>query len=163
MEFVLTVVLLALGMMWLGVVFIGPPFVPTLQRDLDVLFAGLKLTDRDHVVDLGAGDGRVLNAVVATGASATGVEINPMLSWIARWRLRGTGARVVTKNMWQYELPADTTYVFIFCASQYIPRMDQYLKRQVANGRRFQVISYGFTLDKQTPSHVLGSFNIYDF
>jgi SAM-dependent methyltransferase len=162
-ELLLLVTLIALGLMWLGVVFIGPPYVPTLSRDLDVLFTHLKLSAKDHVVDLGSGDGRVLLRVVRAGAKATGVEINPILNSIAKWRLRGSGATIVTRDMWGVPLPPDTSYVFVFCASQFISKADRYFERQVRQGRSFRVISYGFTLTKHEPETVVGSFNIYQF
>jgi len=51
MEVVVWVVLILLAAIWLGVVFIGPPFVPMLRRDMKVLFDDFKLSKNDHVVD----------------------------------------------------------------------------------------------------------------
>lgn len=163
MEQFLIVLVGCLGLIWLGVVFVGPPYVPTLNKDLETLFSHLHLGRYDHVVDLGAGDGRVLKKTVTQGARATGVEINPILSWIARFRLRGTRAKIVTRNMWHYTFPHDTTYVFVFCASAFIPRLERYLEKQARRGQTFRVISYGFTLVGREPEKVIGSFNIYAF
>lgn len=163
MEQFLIVLLIAVAAVWLCVVFIGPPYVPTLAKDLAKLFQKLQLGPDDHVVDLGAGDGRVLKRSVAAGARATGVEINPMLSWIARWRLRGTGAVVVTKNMWHFELPADVSYVFIFCASKFIFKMEGYFEEQAAMGKHFRVISYAFTFPHKDYEKTIGPFFIYAF
>ena len=163
MELLFALTLALLAAMWLGVVFIGPPYVPTLTKDLQVLLTELRLSSRDHVVDLGAGDGRVLKLVAATGAKASGVEINPMLVWLARWRLRGSGATVHLKDMWQFTLPEDTTHVFMFCAGKFMSKMDECLKSQLQPGQKITVISYGFEFSDKTPARVVGAFNIYEY
>lgn len=164
MEIIIPAVVAALVAIWLGVVFIGPPYVPTLSRDIKDLLAELRLNEQHHVVDLGSGDGRVLRAVVATGAKATGVEINPMLVWTARWRLRRTSAVVVMQDMWQFKLPDDTTHVFMFCAGKFMSRMDKYLTTHGCNqDKKLCVISYGFSFEGKTPMRHIGAFNIYEF
>lgn len=69
-----------------------PPWVPTPEDDLRNVFAAIKLgaTDgRRPFVELGAGDGR--NLVLAVKAlnftSAIGLEFNPLLYLLSRWRV----------------------------------------------------------------------------
>lgn len=146
---------------WLGVVVVGPPYVPTHAAQLKRLFDELKLDTDDHVVDLGAGDGRVLQLAARHGARATGVEINPFLVWIARWRLRKEArTTVVLGDIWHYQLPADTTYVFVFFAHRFMPKLDDYLRAQ---RKRVTLVSYGFLFEDRTPDRVIGAFNIYEF
>ena len=73
MELFLWLVAIVLVVVWLGIVWVGPPYVPTHQKQLDQLFDQLNIGKDDHVVDLGAGDGRVLLAAVRRGAAASGV------------------------------------------------------------------------------------------
>lgn len=150
---------------WLGVVAFGPPYVPTLKKDLDKVVDFLELNARDHVVDLGAGDGRVLLAAVQMGARASGVEMNPFLVWIARFRLRGYRrlATVVQGDMWRYKLPEDASIVFVFFAETFMSKLDNYLATYTKQGLHFRLVSYGFLLPNRTPSHVVGAFNVYDF
>lgn len=149
---------------WFGVVFVGSPYVPTLQRDLEVLFKGLKLQKNDHFVDLGAGDGKVLLMAARRGAQASGVELNPFLVWIARWRLRKySGASVTLGDLWRYKLPQGTTYVFMFTNRSYMNRFEAYLQAQRTHTGKFYLISYGFGFKNRVPTRIIGAFNIYEF
>lgn len=154
-----------LGVIWLGIVAFGPPYVPTLKRDLVKLFEHLQLNERDHVVDLGSGDGRVLIESAKRGVYASGVELNPLLVWISRLRLLRYGdlSKVELGDVWRYSLPEDTSIVFVFFAESFMRRLDVYLEKQQQKGAHFRFVSYGFLLPNRTPSEVVGPFNIYDF
>lgn len=146
---------------WLGVVLVGPPYVPTHMRQVQILFRELGITNRDHVVDLGAGDGRVLAIAAQHGARVSGVELNPFLVWFSRIRLRKfPDATVQLGDIWRYSLPSDTTYVFVFFAHTFMPRLERYLEAQ---GKKVRLISYGFGFSNRTPVQVIGAFNIYEF
>ena len=160
MELFLWLVAIVLVVVWLGIVWVGPPYVPTHQKQLDQLFDQLNIGKDDHVVDLGAGDGRVLLAAVRRGAAASGVELNPFLVWIARWRLRQhPRAAIRLGDIWHYRLPRDTTYVYVFFAHKFMPRLKQFLEMQ---GRPVRLVSYGFSLPGKKPTQVLNGFNIYE-
>ena len=50
---------------------IGAPYVPSEQKDLERAFTKLyKISKKDYLVDLGAGDGIVLKAAASHGAKA---------------------------------------------------------------------------------------------
>lgn len=147
---------------WLGVVLIGPPFVPTLKRDLNKLFAELKLTKENHFVDFGAGDGRVLAMAARNGARVSGVEINPFLVLIAWFRLRRYKGSVTIGNMWQYRLPEDTTHVFVFGAGVFMNKLEHYFEKE-AERRHFVVMCYGFKLPERHIERTVGAFNLYQF
>lgn len=148
----------------LAVVLVGPPYLPTLKRDLKQLFETLDLKPSDHVVDLGSGDGRIMLEAARRGAAATGIELNIFLITWSRWRLRKyRKARVRFGNMWNYGLPQDTSYVFVFFAQKFMPKLEEYIKQQTAQGRSFQLISLGFKLPNRRASRSVGAFNIYTF
>lgn len=160
MELFLWAIGILLVIVWLGIVLVGPPYVPTHKKQLDTLFDELQLGADDHVVDLGSGDGRVLLAATQRGAAASGVELNPFLVWIARFRLRRQPrATVRLGDIWRYHLPEDTTHVFVFFAHTFMPRLALFLKTE---DRRITLVSYGFSLPGRTPSRVVGGFNIYE-
>ncbi len=164
MDVFVVVALFGLVAVWLGVVLIGPPYVPTLKRDLELLFDDIKIGASDHVVDLGAGDGRVMAEATKRGATASGIEINPFLVWCARFRLRQQkNTSVALGDMWRYELPPDTTYVFVFFAHAFMKKLERYLVEQKQQGRSFRVVSYGFEFEDRKPERIVGAFNIYLF
>lgn len=154
-----------LGLVWLGIVAFGPPYVPTLASDIETVMKKLKIGARDHVVDLGCGDGKILLACAKRGARASGVELNPFLVWVARFRTRLLAERVDVQlgDMWRYELPEDTSHVFVFFADRFMPKLKQYVAHQRQTGRKFRLVSYGFMLPGEVPTDKVGAFNIYDF
>lgn len=165
MDVVIALVVAILVGSWLLIVLVGPPYVPTLQRDLTALFDVLKVGARDHVVDLGSGDGRILEVAVKRGARATGVELNPFLvafSWL-RLRRYGARARVRYGDMWRLPLPADTTYVFIFPAKLFVRRLTAYMADNTPKERDVQLVVYGFQLPHKRPERTIGAFNLYTF
>lgn len=163
MPLVIGTALGVLALVWLGIVFVGPPYVPTHRRQLRRLFDELGLEEKDHVVDLGAGDGQVLLEAARRGASASGVELNPFLVAISRWRLRHyPRARVSFANIWKYHLPKNTTYVFVFFAGDYMSRLERYLTDRKTTVP-LKVISYGFKFNGRAVLKTIGPFYIYKF
>lgn len=152
-----------LAVVWLGVVFIGPPFVPMLRRDMKVLFDELTLGERDHVVDLGAGDGRILQAAAMRGARVSGVEINPFLVFISRFKIPKNRGKVELGNMWSYRLPDDTTHVVVFAAEVFMNKLENYLVTERGHTDTFIVACYGFRFHGREPEKSLGAFNLYRF
>ncbi len=54
-------------------------WVPTSQVLVDRMLAMAKVTPKDHVVDLGSGDGRLVITAAQRGATGHGIEYNPNL------------------------------------------------------------------------------------
>jgi len=58
----------------------GGPYVPTPQRVVDAMLAMANVTERDYVIDLGSGDGRiVITAARKFGARGKGYDIDGAL------------------------------------------------------------------------------------
>lgn len=149
---------------WLGVVLIGPPFVPTLKADMQQLFHAVSLTHQSHVVDLGAGDGRVLaTAARQAGSHVSGIEINPFLVAVAWLRLRKYKGSVTMGDMWRYRLPDDTTHVFVFPAEMFMNKLERYLSEQRKHTGPLVVMLYGFRFPSRKPEKSVGAFNLYRF
>jgi hypothetical protein len=58
-------------------------WVPTAHTLAERMLDLAKVTDRDYVIDLGSGDGRVVIAAAKRGARALGIEYNPELIKVA--------------------------------------------------------------------------------
>jgi S-adenosylmethionine:diacylglycerol 3-amino-3-carboxypropyl transferase len=137
------------GVFTLGVVFFGAPYVPTRSRDLETLFDELKFKKSDRLVDLGSGDGRLMLFAARHGIKSVGVELNPILVIITWLRLRPVRnlASVRYANFWNYRLPSDTTYVFVFLAEPFMKRLRKYLESEAKRlGHPITLVSYGFEL-----------------
>lgn len=59
-------------------------WVPTNQALVDRMLDMARLTPRDHLVDLGSGDGRMVITAAKRGATARGIEFNPDLVGLAQ-------------------------------------------------------------------------------
>ena len=73
----------------------GAPYVPTQRKQIESVFSKLRPFKRNDVlVDLGSGDGVVLDEAIRAGASKViGYEINPILVLISCLRLRSNRGR----------------------------------------------------------------------
>ena len=81
------VVLMALIFLIPGVV--GAPYVPSKREQVKQAFSELyKVSKKDFLIDLGSGDGVVLEMAREKGARVLGVELNPVMVLYARVRRR---------------------------------------------------------------------------
>ncbi len=86
----------------------GAIYFPTSAKATQQTIAILSPGPGKHLADLGSGDGRLLLALVAQGATVEGFEVNPLLVWITRFRIRKAGfrdrARVHLSSFWRADL-----------------------------------------------------------
>ncbi len=146
-----------------GVVFVGAPYVPTHRASVGKLFDLVEFND-GRLVDLGAGDGRLLKAAAERGIKATGYELSPIIWAAAWWNLRSCRklADIQLKNYWNIKLPDDTTVVFTFLASRFMGRLEAYLSQEAKRlGRPLTLVSYGFRLDGQKTVKESGALLVY--
>ena len=112
---------------------------------------------------MGSGDGVVLKIARQQGARAFGVELNPLLVLLSRWRLRGdTKAIVVCGNLYRTNFPAGTTVVYTFGDSRDIARMAAHVQQQATRlGTDLWFISYAFAVPGWTPVREQGAHKLY--
>ncbi len=120
----------------------GWPFwAPTpdasVEHALDL--AGVKRGD--HLIDLGCGDGRVLEAAVRRGATAAGYEADPLRAAMARQRLAplNGAARVEVADFHTAPLEADVVFAFLSPATLFRLR-----HRLAALPPRTRIVTYGY-------------------
>ena len=73
--------------------FWGAIYVPTEKERVKKMVEFLKIKPGQAVVDLGAGDGRLLIALAKAGAKAYGYEVDPFLVTSARENIKQAGLR----------------------------------------------------------------------
>ena len=132
----------------------GAPYVPSKMSEIKQAFTKLYvLSKKDLVVDLGSGDGVVLKVANDLGAKAFGVELNPFLVLLAKWRLRGRkDVRVKCGNLFKVDFPAETTVVYLFGDGRDIKGMMETIQGQAKKLRRdLYVISHAFELPGMKP------------
>lgn len=152
----LTAVVLLFGF----VVFIGAPFLPTKQPQVEAALDLLNLKKGQTLLDLGCGDGRVLKAAAKRGIYGVGYEINPLLWLIARlntWRYRGK-VKLKCSNYWVTKWPK-ANGIYVFLGEKYMSKLNKkiihYTYRPIA------VASYTFKISQAKRSKERSGVYLY--
>jgi cyclopropane fatty-acyl-phospholipid synthase-like methyltransferase len=147
------------------VVLRGAPYLPSHRKQVRRAFTELyTLGKGDRVIDLGSGDGTVLEIANSLGAKAIGYEINPILVLLTKLRfMSNKNIMVELKDYLALEqVPADVTVVYAFTTSRSIESIGKKVE-QWSKSQDIHVISYGFTLKNRKVDRNVGPMNLYIF
>lgn len=151
----LTIIAVTILAVFLLTALTGAPYVPTQRKELRQVFTELRpLTPDDLLLDIGSGDGVVLQMAAMQGARAIGYELNPILVAVSRVRLRSARSRTKVKlqNLWTAQFPDDVTLVYTFGESRDIAKMYRKVQQEATRlGRPLELLSYGFAVPGVTP------------
>lgn len=146
---------------------IGAPYAPTFMPAIKNAFKYIKLKKGDTLVDLGAGDGKVLIEATRQGANAIGYELSPVM-WFVVWLrlLTNKQGKIYLRNFLKQKLPASTSIIFIFLMPEHMQKVHDYLKKQHLPNARYIVV-YSFPFPDVTPIHIVhtpkcGRIFVYD-
>ena len=142
----------------------GAPYVPSLVKELKLAFMKLyKIGPKDLIVDLGSGDGVVLKIASEFGAKGFGVELNPFLVLLTKWRFRrNKDVRIKCGNLFKVDFPAETTVVYVFGDARDIEGMKAAIKKQAERLKRdLFVISNGFEFPGLKPVKNYRTYFLY--
>ena len=149
--------------------FIGAPYVPTRHTDIHRLLTDeLKLTNDDIVLDVGSGDGAVLQEVARAGAQAVGYEITVMC-------LAGCVVHAFVHLMRtflayflsrQRDASTKNGLIYAFGAGLHLKKIYQLARQQATHqGRPLRLVSYGYRLDTTKNDRLLkeaGPYFLYE-
>lgn len=168
--FVMTILAL-FAVFTLYAIFSNAPYVPTHQKLVEKMLDMAEVKHDDVVVDLGAGDGRIVMAAGGRGATTFGYEINPILVVIGNWRLRrlrhserseqslwSRGSlvpaqddkrlRIFWRNFWNQDL-SEAAVITIFGFPNMMGRLEKKLQKELKPGSR--VVSHAFQFPNWQP------------
>lgn len=121
----------------------GAPFVPTALGNVRKIIAIADLHREDTLMDLGSGDGRILKRAAPYVREAIGVEINPLLYWWSRWRLKKyKNINIVREDLWKVDL-SNVHVLTLFFISTKMEALKRKIMSEMPEGSK--VVSYGFT------------------
>lgn len=145
------------------VVFVGPPYVPTMAKQIEAALDLLDLKPGQTLLELGSGDGRVMLAAAERGLRVVGYEINPVLVMVSRWRTRHYRKQVRVKwgNYWQAWPPADG--IFTFMLPRYMAQLDQRIIEWRKPDRSVRLASFAFEIPHKKPSRIRGGVYLYRY
>jgi cyclopropane fatty-acyl-phospholipid synthase-like methyltransferase len=117
----------------------GALYIPTDRKMVETMLDAAELHAGDRLVDLGSGDGRLLIAAAKRGIAAKGYEINPLLVWSTRRKIRAEGveqlATVAWKDFWRADL-SPYSVVTVFGIGHIMAPLERKLERELAPGSR---------------------------
>ena len=134
---------------------IGAPYAPTFSAAIKQTFDYIELNDKDLVVDIGAGDGRVLLAANQRHAKALGYELSPIMAAIIWLRALGKPhVKVRMSNFYKQKLPSQTTIIFAFLMPENMARVKDFLAKQDLPNLRY-ILVYAFPFKEVEPLHIV--------
>ncbi len=145
--------------------FTGAPYVPSLKSEIKKAFTKLyRISSKDFLIDLGAGDGIVQKIASEYGAKSVGIELNPIIATIAKIRLRKIkNAKIVTKNFYNYKFPRETTVVYVFGDSRDLSKIFKKIEKEAKRlSKTLKVISYGFETKDYELLKKAGAYFLYE-
>jgi SAM-dependent methyltransferase len=144
--------------------FTGAPYVPSHKREIELLFENLyPLSSKEHVIDLGSGDGIVLKIAAEHGAKATGIELNPALAAFSRLRLKSyKKVSVLCRNLYNFHFPKDTTLVYLFGLDRDFARIEAKIQNEANRlNKSLYFVSYGFQSESMKPEKTYRAYFLY--
>jgi len=158
----LALIILAVIASFASVVFIGPPYLPTLTPQVKTALDLLDVKPGQTVLELGCGDGKVLLAAAKRGCHATGIEINPVLVLLCRlrtWRYRKL-VTVRMGNYWNTRLWGEADAIFGFVLPRYMSKLDGLIEVWRA-GKAIKLASFAFKIPNKPIDHERDSVFLY--
>ena len=120
-------------------------WVPTSPALAEKMLDMAKVTDKDYVIDLGSGDGRMVIAAAKRGARALGVEFNPEMVKLAQQRAAEAGvadrATFVQGDMFEADI-SKATVLALFLMPDNLRRLEPKF-RALPAGTRIVVNTFG--------------------
>lgn len=159
------VILVLLGILILLfglVVLVGPPYVPTLQKQVDTALDMLDLQPGQTLLELGAGDGKVMKAAAERGLYVVGVELNPILVVIAKircWRYR-RHVRIIWDDLWKVQWP-QADGIFTFMLQRQMARLDK--KIEIWHTKPVRLASFAFYIPHKPPKAKYNGIFLYEY
>lgn len=122
---------LIVSMLW------GAPYVPSDRQTIEVMLKLVGESGERAMVDLGSGDGRVVEAFAVQGFRAVGYEINPLLVWWSRFRLWRAGlskvAIIKSGDFWWADF-SEFEVVVVFGMTHIMSKLEKKLQAELVPG-----------------------------
>lgn len=144
------------------VVFVGPPYLPTMRKQIDTALDLLDLKPGQTLLELGAGDGRVALAAARRGLRVVGIELNPILVLVARvrcWRYRQQ-VTILWEDMWKAQWP-QADGVFTFLLQRQMLRLHKRIK--IWHTQPVKLASFAFYIPDKAPVSKYNGVFLYQY
>ena len=140
----------------------GPPYLPTLTKQMNIALNLASLQPGETLLELGCGDGKVLIAAAQRGVRAIGFELNPLLVIFCKlrcWRYRRL-ISVHWANFWTRPWPA-TDVIFIFGLPRLMARLDTKIVQEAR--KPVKLVSFAFPIADKKPVRQETGVYLYEY
>ena len=159
----LSVLIIGVAVWVLWPIIIGAQWIPTPKDVVRKMLSFADVGPQDTLIDLGSGDGRIiLLAAQEFGASAFGIEADPLRVLITRIRVRLKGLEDQVEVIWGNFFKSDfraASVVTIYQSTEINKKLKQQLEEQLHPGAR--VVTYSFIFEGWEPVKVDESTKLY--
>lgn len=138
------------------------PFSRSNRRKIKIMFELAAVKPGEVVIDLGSGDGTLVFEAARRGARAIGIEINPLLVWISRWRAQRQNVRdkvtIVRGDVQNYPLH-DADVIFLYLMPRGMSELRSKFVSEAKKGSR--IVSNSFLIPDMMPLKEVGGVYLY--
>ena len=130
---------------------IGAPWAPTRIAVVKKAFDSVGISEKDLLVDLGCGDGKIMHEASRRGAKAIGYELSPIMwvvAWLRTWRDKRSSVKY--GNFLKMPIPDATTYIFAFLMPKHMEKIRNYIAKQAVHDATI-IFSYAFPIQDIPP------------
>src|SRR3989338_1614774 len=161
---ILLLLSLVLLLIFLGApVMHGAPYVPTGKEMVERMVSLGNGGPGIVLADLGSGDERIIIAATKIGAEAHAFEINPLLVWRSRQKIRKLGlsdrAFVHFKSFWKADF-GQFDVITLFGITKIMPGLEKKMNDELRDGAK--VVSYVFKFPNWQYSTKDSSVYVYE-
>lgn len=137
--FLILVIIILLMFFALPLIKYGAPFEGTKEDKVKKIILIAHPNKRDIIADLGSGDGRIVIEFAKQGIEAHGYEINPLLIWISRRKIKKLSlqkkAFIHRKNFWKENL-SKYSIITMFQYKYFMNELEKKLKKELKSGSK---------------------------
>ena len=144
------------------VLLFGAPFLPTLANRTNDALDLLDLKPGQLLLELGSGDGRLLEAAAKRGIRSIGYELNPLLVVYSKLRLFRYRklAEVKMTNFWNITLPRSQG-IYVFLLQPYMQKLHNKIVQE--SNTSVKLVSFAFVVPGKTPIKELNGMRLYKY
>lgn len=141
------IILVLLAIFFIIPVIRGAFYFPTFKETIEKMIVLAELKKGEKVVDLGSGDGRIVIAAAKAGAQAYGYEINPILVWLSRFKIKvanlSKSAVIYQKSFWSENL-SSYDVIFLYGIAHMMKKLEEKISKELKPGARIVSYKYNF-------------------
>ncbi len=142
----------------------GAPFEPSSRKGLKNIIKLANIKKTEKVAELGSGNGKIVIAFAKSGAEVHGYEVNPILVWFSRRKIKKLGlekkAFIHRKNFWKIDF-GDYDIIVLFQVHYVMKKLAGKIKREAKKGTR--VVSNTWKFPGKKPVKKICHVYLYKF